>query len=761
MKKKNLSRAVSLAYSAFGAMAVGMSSPALAQELPAAANAALPAVQAQEDPSRVVITSSRKRAESVQDIPTSIKVFSAKTLEDANVSQITDFIALTPNASIVKSQSAGIAFITIRGLSQVRNGEAPVALVVDGVTVPNSKSFTLELSDLQSVEILRGPQGAIYGRNAPGGAMVISTRKPTTATSGFFEVGAGTGQEKYVKGAVSGQIVPDTLDYRLGGSYTDRDGYFKNDNLGGQRMDPNRDTTVRGTMRWTPTDKLSIEARAMGARTRAGANNFQAQTILYDKTKPCQLDPVNPFGGPAADPNHVSRSFCNSYVGNNDRDVADVSLKGDYSFDFGTATIVASYNRVKEFEAGTQYPYTATRNLFGVLNGSQTQYTDDEASGIEARLVSSGNGPFKWMTGVQFQKITGFISTTTGSDKASGIRRVTTVPLFNDTQNPTLSWLADDNTDDASSVFGNAEYGAGNGLTASAGFRYDVDKRSQRVDYRQASVPAGCTAGNAGRCEKQKDFSSFQPTASLRYAFSPEAQVYATVGKGFRSGRFNQDGAAAAAQAAGIGGVKDLVDQETTKSFEIGFKREHNGVRLEGAAFRTVVTGQHYFLFLPAISAQVLANIDKVTLTGGEIEAALTLAKGLDAYAGVGVTDSEINRYALNPSAVGNKAPYVPNASLNVGMQYRFPITGTLNGMLRVDGISKGKQYWDPENNGARDTVRLVNLNAEIEDVKGKWAVHAAITNLSDRQYNEEFVAGGFATPAVPRVVRVSFRQKF
>jgi iron complex outermembrane receptor protein len=206
-------------------------------------------------------------------------------------------------------------------------------------------------------------------------------------------------------------------------------------------------------------------------------------------------------------------------------------------------------------------------------------------------------------------------------------------------------------------------------------------------------------------------------------------------------------------------GVKDMVDSEYTTSFEAGVKMEFdNRTRIEGAVFRSVVKGQQYFLFIPSISAQVLANIDKVTLTGGELEVAHTPMKGLDLYAGLGVTRSRIDAYQLNPAAVGNWAPYVPQISLNLGAQYRFPIMANLNGMTRVDFIEKGKQYWDPENSAPRSSIGLVNLRFGIEDAHRKWSLLASIVNATNRQYNEEFVAGGFATVAAPRVYRLDLR---
>ena len=710
---------------------------------------------------RVVITA-RKRIESVQDVPASIKAFSARDLQDAGVAQIPDFLNLTPNASIVKSQSAGLSFITIRGLSQVRNADAPVAMVVDGVQVPNSKSFTQDLFDLQNVQILRGPQGALYGRNAPGGAILITTKAPTDVTEGYVEGGIGTGNERYAKGVVGGAIIDDKLYYRIGGSVTGREGYFENDNLD-KKQDPYHDETLHTMLRWYPIQGLSIDARINGAYTTGGANNFVAQNILYDPTNPCHLSPTNPFGGPAVDANVVTTHFCSSYIGHNDRSIVDGSLKADYTFDLGTVTAIYGYNRVKEYEGGTQYPYTATPNLFGSLNGTQTQYTDDTGNSLELRLSSPDDQRVRWQGGVYFLKASGYISTSTGEDTGDGITRLTRTPQFDAATNPTLSWLADTRNDTADAVFGNVAVDVVKNLEASAGFRYDKTQRHQDVDPNQkGGVSIGCEDTPSDSCVEKANFSALQPTAALRYKINSNVQVYGTFGKGFRAGQFNQNGSAAAAAAAGTVGVNDLVGSEKTTSYELGFKTEVNDVlRVEGSIFKTLVDGSQYFLFVPSISAQVLANIDEISLKGGELEAQVAVAPGGEINAGVGITDSRIDKYALNEAEVGNEAPYVPRVSLNLGAQERFPIGHGLAMLTRVDFISKGKQYWDPENSTARSTVNLVNLRLGVEDVNKKWSITGSVVNASNRRYNEEYVAGGFATPANPRVFRLDGRYNF
>ena len=169
---------------------------------PASSPPSAPDTTNASDPGDIVVTA-RQRKESLQSVPISVSSFSEKNIRDAGIERPADFIGLTPNVSVAESQQPGLAFITIRGISQVRNGESPVAVVVDGVLQTISNEFNTELFDLQQIEVLKGPQGALYGRNAIGGAVVITTREPSNDFRGKLTVGAGNGGQ--VKGAVWGQ----------------------------------------------------------------------------------------------------------------------------------------------------------------------------------------------------------------------------------------------------------------------------------------------------------------------------------------------------------------------------------------------------------------------------------------------------------------------------------------------------------------------------------------------------------------------------
>lgn len=745
------------------AVAIVCALPAQAQQTPAPAgeqDAPRPANNQLD----TVLIQARGRSETLQSVPVSVKAFSAKAIEDAGITAPRDFVAVTPNLSLTESQSVGTSFMTIRGLSQVRNSEAPMAVVVDGVAQADAKQFTQELFDVQGIEVLRGPQGALYGRNASGGAILITTKQPSNETSGFLRASFGTGNEKIAQAAVSGALVPDKLMFRLAGSYTKRDGYW--DNLALHAKGDNyEDKTLRGLLTWSATEDLTLDLRVNHVRDTAGGALFVYQPTHINAD--CTADLNNLFDFSRLDANRVQKFFCNNNAGLNTRDLDEVTVKADYAMGFATLTGIFSHNKIGEYIAADQFPYTASKEIAAGLDGTQTQYSDTTANSYELRLTSPTKKGLRWMAGLYGLKTHRFVSTTTGDDRGLGIDYITHAPAFNSSTNPTQSWFADDNHNKASAAFGNVDYDITPKTELSLAARYDRDERHQVVDYRQAAgtKPAGCVSEGAAACAKDATYSAMQPKVSVRYKADADSLAYVSIGKGFRSGQFNQSGVGAAAASANppVNGVKDQIGAEITTSAEVGYKTvlADGKVQLNLAAYKTEVKNAPYFVFIGAVAAQVLVPLDKVSLSGGEVELVAKLTPQFDAYAGLGITRSRIDSYAVNPALVGNKAPYVPDMGWNLGAQFSQPIGQGLVLKLRGDVINKGKQFWDPENSTARNAITLLNLRASIADAKDKWSSSLSVNNATNKIYNAEYVAGGFATAALPRIVRLDLRYNF
>lgn len=220
---------------------------------------------------------------------------------------MSDFIAKTPNISITKTQGIGTSFITVRGISQVRNGESPVAVVVDGVQQITSKQFTADLFDVQQIEVLRGPQGALYGRNAIGGAIVITSKQPTNDFEFNGNASAGNGEDYRAQASVSGPIIEDRLLFRIAGAYHDFGGRFENAYLN-KKVDWLKDRNVRAALRANLSDTLNAELRGSYTDTKGSPFNF-----IYQPAKllpgTCFIDLSNPFGGACRMPMRLAAAF--------------------------------------------------------------------------------------------------------------------------------------------------------------------------------------------------------------------------------------------------------------------------------------------------------------------------------------------------------------------------------------------------------------------------------------------------------------------
>lgn len=706
-----------------------------------------------------IIVTARGRDESLLRAPVADTAFSNQAISDANLKQTGDALSLVPNVSFTKSESAGTAFITIRGISQVRNGESPVAVVVDGVQQVTSRQFTQDLYDIEQMEVLRGPQGALYGRNAIGGAILITTRKPTNDFTADARASYGNGDDYRVAGSVSGPIIRDKVQFRITGSYHDYGGLLNNVTLG-KKVDYARDTTLRGQLHFDLAPGLTADWRGSYAHTRAGSLNFVYQPAKFDAANPCSLDAGNPFGGPAPDANRVTRTMCANNLGYDRRDLYETSLKVDYDAGFATFSNVVAYTDLTEETRADQFPYTASRNVYGT-DGTQTQFERVKAWSDEFRITSSADRRLRWMVGAYFLDTRRFISSSVGEDTGQGILSVRYTPHFDDATNPTLSFLADHNRNRSYAFFGNLSYDVTRKLEASVAFRYDHDRHRQiiRPDS-TAGVPAGCTATASDLCTRQTSFHRSQPKITLNYKPTANLTVFADYGIGFRSGQYNQAGAAA---AASLPGVFDLAKPESAYTTEGGVKASLLGgkLRLSATAFHTIDKNSFYFLFVGAVGAQILVNIDKAELNGAEFEAQFTPVRGLDLFGNFGFTDSKIKDFAYNQALVGNKAPYIPRDGGLIGVQYRSALTDRFGLFSRLEMEHHGKQYWEPENSTARNAFQLVNAQLGLEGADKGWSVTGYVRNAFDKKYNAEYVSGGFALPAQPRTYGIELKGKF
>jgi iron complex outermembrane receptor protein len=692
-----------------------------------------------ESSMEVIEVTSRQRKENIQEVPMSITVFGEQDIEDLGIERAADFISLTPNMTMVEAQNAGTSFITIRGLTQVRNGESPVAISVDGVLQISPNQFNQDLYDIAQIEILKGPQGALYGRNAIGGAINITTKAPTDELTGYAELDIGNGGLKALSGAVSGPMT-DTINYRITASYKDFDGLIDNVYLN-KKVDFQSDKNIRGRFIWEPSDDFSADLRIARGETEGGAVNY-----IYQP-----LHGIN-------DANDTSSKIEANNVGENDRQITSASLKLDWNISDVTAGLILAADELTEFLSGDQFPYS--RNIsatspFGpnVFDGVQTQYLDTSSQSAELRFTSDDDNDFRWIAGLYYLQTDRFISSFNGLDLGKGIPRVEKTPPINDDISPATVFLADNNNNQAYALFAQFNYDLTDTQELSVSGRYDSDTREQT---NRAPVKFDANSGQV----REKTFSKFQPKVSYVYTGLPNINLYANFSEGFRSGGFNQSGVGALAATAGLEGVSDLYKAEESSNFEVGIKGLYPDIstRFNASLFNTSIDNQHYFVFIGSLGAQVLTNIDEVSLIGGEFDFKTSVHENIDLFGSFGMTQSEIKAYSLNPSDVGNKAPYVPEYTINFGTQLHAELFSGWLSTLTLDWEQRGKQYWDPSNSSPRDAINLVNARLGFNRDEGDWSVNLWAKNLGNEEYLAEWVLGGFAHPAQERTFGIELR---
>src|SRR5215470_18266018 len=251
--------------------------------------------QASQPSLEEVVVTARKREEPLLDVPITVDAFTQQMIESAGIEAPRDFVALVPNMTLVEVQNVGDSFITIRGISQARNSEPSVAVLVDGVLEPNPYEFDQGLNDVTSIQVLKGPQGALYGRNAIGGAIIINTAEPSDHFEGEAKVGVGNGVSEKAQVAVGGPIdSAGTLKYRASLNYYNTDGYLQNTYLD-RKADPYRDYSGRLRLQWKPSDQLTADLRFFG-------DHVETTAYYYIIPRKVEGDPFSSFPPSAMNP---------------------------------------------------------------------------------------------------------------------------------------------------------------------------------------------------------------------------------------------------------------------------------------------------------------------------------------------------------------------------------------------------------------------------------------------------------------------------
>jgi iron complex outermembrane receptor protein len=706
-----------------------------------------------------VTVTARKREESFRDVPITVNVFTAQQIESAGIERPAEFIKLVPNMTLVETQNAGNAFVVVRGVSQARNSEPSVAVLVDGVLETNPAEFNQQLFDIDQIEVLKGPQGALYGRNAIGGAIIIRTKPPTEEFRGQVKLAYDNGPGERVQGAVSGPLGSSGLKFSASGSYYNTEGYIPSTFLGGD-ADPVNDRSARLRLLYNPTDVFSADFRVAGSKLRT-------QALYFVIPRSDEANPFSSFTTPP-DANDVTTPIRVNNRGENKRDLYTASAKLDFQIGGGTLTSVSAYNNTREILTGDAFDFRPRDTaVFAFLPNigidlNQSQFLSVESYSQELRFSSPSEGRIRWIGGAYFVHTDRFISTGNMVDFGAGVYPVYRTPSTNPL-NPQATFLSDSQDQDAWALFGDVTFELTDRLELDTALRYDEDKRENTTETPQVFLNQTLDPNAVSGQKRKHTWSEAQPKATLRFKPTPDTTVYGGWSRGFRSGGFNQTGVGVVALNSDppIFGVQDLFEAEVADTWEVGAKGQFLDRRLNAglSLYRTESENSYFFVFLAANSTQNLGNIPKVIYKGAELELNARFTDQWTGYVSYGYTDSEITEAPAGTNFRGNQAPLVSRSTLNIGTEFRQPLGGGLNGLLRIDFQEIGRTWWDPQNSTSRDPVDLLDLRLGVEGES--WSVTAWSKNLTDEKYNAEFSPGGFLFRALPRRYGVDFIKRF
>lgn len=551
----------------------------------------------------VVVTTARQREEALQDVPASITAITADTLEAAAVQRAGDFIRLSPGVSLVQAAEVADAQVNIRGINGARDAENSFALIIDGVLQTNPAAFNREYSDLKQIEVVKGPQGAIYGRNAAAGAIIITTTKPSDVFSGSAKVGLG--QDSMTTGSVvlSGPI-SDTAGWKIAADYRKTDGFYSNRFLNNKSVDDYDGFNINARFVFEPTDSATLDVKARYGEVEAAAISFNP-VFLVPGFVGSGLPNAQLFN---EDVNKHNFEFVNNVDPFNNQESFDISAKWDQATSFGKLTAWALYSDVQNdfgsdgtsatygffwnepncvassaqlFNSGFKMPapqiqfgpppaaaiwgpYTASR-----CDGTQYQVRNQKDYSFELRLQSDGDQRLRWLAGVYALNIDREVGVNTGIDSNVGVVRSLYVPRGQPNGTEQLVW--DNFTSDVYAGFANLSYDITDSIEGSLALRYDNEKRkvknlvpvAARTAYFDYNPFDNAFVGNAplnpalvpalnpnlrpdGTIpDRSESFSEFQPKVSLTWKASDSLTAYANWGVGFKSGGFNNTGSAA------------------------------------------------------------------------------------------------------------------------------------------------------------------------------------------------------------------------
>jgi iron complex outermembrane receptor protein len=706
---------------------------------------------AQADASQPLVTmptitiTAQKRAENIQQVPSSVGVISSQEVEQRRITTFSDLNKAVPNLTIGDAGPGTYTYFGIRGrINGSMDVDPTVTVLVDGV--PYDDFFTisgLPLFDVERIEVLRGPQSTMYGINSAAGVINVVTKKPgnTPYISLGMEGNAGYRSDLggSVRGSVGGPLIQDTLAMGLSFMGNRTGGYVTNDftdnSLGGSETFAGRLSTV-----FTPTDNF-------GATLNFGA--YKVNTDSGFLSLPTTSSAAEVIGQSKrkwkADYNEEGRGKINSVSG-------DLNLHLETSFaDFYSISAFRKANQkftterdLTSYDGMTMFtPYFTmnplTTNIDGTLDNDSQSYSQE----FRIQSLADSESPLEWLLGFSFY---GFSRDSKGTANYHA-------PYLGTMGQP--GYVMMDNSIDGSSyaIFGQATYRLleEKKLGLTVGLRQEWTEREVKI-HDSATITA------LGKDNFSTTDSMFLPKFGIDYRFTPEAMIYATVAKGWRTGGVTPNLYASSTVETA------KYDAETSWTYEIGAKTEWFDRRLllNVAGFHTVYKDFQEEVVTNPLVGGYLSNSGKTRISGVEVEVEGRITEDLTASIDFGYLHARYKDYeTVGADYAGNTVRGVPEYTLGASLQYNF-----LDGFYVRPGVRViGKTYWDRANTQEQDPYATLNLRAGYHGEN--FEVYVYGENLTNK-YAFVFADQGFwgsenyyGTPIKPLQIGMGFNIHF
>ena len=677
-----------------------------------------------------VIVTATKRAESLQDIPVTVNALSETTIQEAGVTDIGDVAALVPALTVSSNLSPFASAIRIRGFGTSQNDpalEASVAFILDGVYMGRSGLGMSDLTDIERIEVLQGPQGTLYGKNSNAGVVSVTTKTPNMEeTEAFVEASLGDySLQKYV-GSVSGPIT-DSLGYRLSGSWHEHDGWLESDT--GDDLNEVEDWNARGKLLWEPSDLLSIQlsySHVDRDTSCCGADATQTAAVT---------DQLEAKGLPV--PKNDAFDYKNNVDVDSNFDLESdaVNVKLDYELETATLTSLTAWN---------DYDYTtstdADRSDLAVLAIVDDQYTGELWS-QELRLTSDLEGPLQYMLGAfyAYEELTrdgpsdgsveigedlipvGGAQTGAGDLFARAVRPGDTVVFDSKWETETFA------------LFGQSTYDISETWAATLGLRYTTeDKDADLFTQPISSAPLFGTGNSLVERafapiddDFNRDSDGFTWLANLTWFMNVDTMLFAAVSTGTKSGGFNG--------VAGDGAPREFDDEDTT-NYELGIKSQlfDNRLQLNATAFYTEFEDLQFLAQQTSGVGTFVSNAAEGTSTGVDLNFSAAPWEFLMLSGGLQYLDAEYTEGELDD--LGFDVPYAPDWSGNLAATLFLPLADGVT-YLRGDYSFMSDHFNNPTYQADKVEQDKTLVNARLGWRNDNWDAAVWVKNATDEEY--------------------------